>query len=132
MHLSDQEIEAIRSRVGKVAIVEYNGHQIVFRRPTRDEMHGHRARQDDPREKPGSLDLLAQVLLAAFDGETDTAKARPAFSGFLDEHPAFTSNQDKFLPAVAILCGMVEDEVAKALGKGVSVRSSPPPSTPTA
>ncbi len=131
-HLNAAQLETIRARCGKIADMEYNSHQLVFRRPSRDEISMHRRRQEDPAEKVGSLDLFSQIILAAFDGEEDPVKARALYGAFLDEHPAFTSNRDKFLPAIAILCGMVEDEAAASLGKGVSVRSAPPPSTQTA
>lgn len=128
--LDDGQIEELRKRCGgKVGVVDFDGHQLVFRRPTRDEVREYRRKKDSPSEKPDALDQLAQATIVAFDGEPDTVRARTLFLGFLDEYPLFTSGPK---PSVVFgrLTGLVEAEDADAMGKGVSVRSAPPKSTP--
>jgi len=129
--LNDEQIESIRKTHGRVGVVDYDGHRLVFRRPSRDEIRDYRRKQDSAAEKPDCLDQLAQQTLAAFDDVTDPMQARVAFLAFLDSFPAFTSC-GKFLAVSSVLSGMVEAEAAEALGKGASVRGAPPPSTPTA
>ena len=130
--LDDTQLEALRAQYGQVGIIDWAGHQIVFRRPGRGEIRDYRRKIDSPAEKPDALDQLAQVSLAAFDGDTDPVRSRQTFLAFLDEYPGFTSNRDKVLPVLTILAGMVEEDAAAALGKGASVRSALRPSTPTA
>jgi hypothetical protein len=133
MFLDDEQIEAVRTRCGgKVGVIEWSGHQILFRRPSRDQVHSYRAEQDSAAEKPGAVDKLAQAMIVAFDGETDPTRARVAFTGsFLEEFPMFTSSA-KCRAVMNLLSGLVESEDAADLGKGVSVRSAPPARTPKA
>jgi hypothetical protein len=77
------------------------------------------------------LDNLAQVLIVAFDGNQDPIPARTLFNAFVEEYPLFM-NSAKALAVINILTGIVEVEDAENLGKGVSVRSLPRQSTPTA
>jgi hypothetical protein len=128
--LTDEQIEAIRSKCGRVGVIEYAGHQLVFKRPSRDNVRDYRRKVDSPAEKPDALDQLAQITIVAFDGEQDLVKARNAFLGFLEEFPMFTSSA-KCMSVFNVLTGLVEEEDAQDLGKGVSVRSAAPASTRT-
>lgn len=130
--LTDEQIEAVRIRCGgKVGVVTWYGHQLVFRRPSRDQVRDYRRKQDTS-EKPDALDQFAQVMIVCFDGEQDPTRARVAFTGsFLEEYPAFTSSA-RFMVVANSLAGLIELEESADLGKGASVRSSPPRSTPTA
>lgn len=128
--LNDAELETLRTRYGKIGIIDYNGHQIVFRRPTRDNCRDYRRKIET--EKSEAIEQLAQVTLVAFDGEQDANKARTIYTSvFLEEVPLFTSNT-KVMAVLGALSGVVEEEEATDLGKGACVKSGPRNTTPTA
>ena len=129
--LNEEQLEAIRAKYGRIGVIDFGGHQIVFRRPTREHVRDYRRKTDSPAEKPDALDQLAQQTLAAFDGEQDPIRSRQSFLSFLDEYPLFTGS-GKVLSVFNILTGLVEEEEAGSLGKGASVRSARPLTTPTA
>ena len=93
MRLTDEQLETLRLACGgRIGVVDWAGHQIVFRRPSRLEVREYRRKQDGA-ERPDALDQLAQAMLVALDGDADTTRARVAFtSQFLDQFPAFTSS----------------------------------------
>lgn len=129
--LTSEQLEAIGVQHGKCAEVRYNGHQIVFRRPTRDHCREYRRMRDSPTEKHDAIEKLAQMCLVAFDGETDANKARTFYTGvFLEEFPMFASFPP-VMAALGYLTGMVEEEDAADLGKAVRVWSARRPSTQT-
>jgi hypothetical protein len=130
--LTDEQIEALRQKFGKVGVVEWNGHQIVFRKPTRDDCRDYRRMRESPTEKGDSIESLCQKSLCAFDGELDVNRARTIYTTvFLEEYPLFAS-VPKVVAVMSALTGMVEEEDALDLGKGVSFRSARRPSTPAA
>ena len=123
MSLNEEQIEALRAQYSKVGVVDYNGHQLVFRKPTRDEFREYRRMQSAPNEKGDSIESLCQKILCAFDGETNAIAARTHYTGvFLVEYPGFTNVQG-VIALVSALSGLVEEEDAADLGKGVSFRS---------
>jgi hypothetical protein len=130
--LNDAQLDELKMKYGKIAAIDYNGHQIVFRRPTRDNCREYRRQRESQAEKHEALEHLAQVTLIAFDGEQDVNKARTFYTAtFLEEYPLFV-NVPKVSAALSALSGMVEEEDAQDLGKGVSVRSARQPTSPTA
>lgn len=127
-HLTEEQIESIRSRVGAVGVVEYDGHQLVFARPSRDQVRDFRRKEDTAAEKFDAADQLSQQILCAYDGETDPVKSRVAFGVFLTERPMFTSSA-KFRIVFNLLTGRVEQEDIADMGKGVRILLSRPPRT---
>lgn len=128
--LTNDQIEALRvSSGGKVAVVDFSGHQLVFKRASREAAREYRRKRENPAESPDALDQLAQATLVAFDGETMGEKARLMFLAFLNEYPNF-GNTAKALSALASMVGLMEAEDEADMGKGVSVRSAPPKPTP--
>jgi hypothetical protein len=131
MKLKDDQLEQLRLACGgKIGVLDFDDHELVFKRPTRMDIHEYR-RKEDTSEKADRLDQLSQVMLAAFDGETDTVRARQLYGLFLDEYPAFTSVA-KVNNTLLTLAGMIEEEYYNILGKGVSIRNSPPKTSPPA
>lgn len=129
--LTEEQLEAFRARYGKIGIVDYGGHRLVFRKPSRIDVRDYRRKMDSPQEKPDGLDQLANIMICAFDEEQEPQAARAHFLSFLDEYPLFTSS-GKALTVLNILSGLVEQEEVGDLGKGVSVRSAPRRPTQTA
>ncbi len=128
--MSEAELEELRTRHGKIGIVEYNGHQLVFRKPSREHVREYRRKKDSDAEKMDAMDQLAQATIIAFDGERDANKARETFTReFLNDYPLAVSNP-KFVAVLSALAGLIEEEDARDLGKGASVRGLRPPSTP--
>lgn len=131
MALTEDQVEGLRVQVGgKVAVVDFSGHQLVFKRATREAAREYRRKRESPVEAPDALDQLAQATLVAFDGETTGEKARLMFLSFLTEYPNFC-NTPKALTALSSMVGLLEAEDEVDLGKGVVVRSGPPKRTPT-
>ena len=129
--LNEVELEALRARYGKIGVREWDGHQIVFRKANRQEVRDYRRKQDSAAERPDAMDQLAQSTIVAFDGQQDPNAARTMFTGvFLEEYPAFASNSVT-VNVLSYLTGIVAEEDAKEMGKGGSVRSARPKSTPT-
>lgn len=130
--LDETRLEELRRQYVKIGVIDWEGHQLVFRRPSRDEVHHYRMQRDgSPDERGGASDLLSTKTMVAFDGETDPNRARLAYDAFLGEYPMFCSAL-KPQGVLSILSGLIESEAAAALGKGATVRSAPPPTTPTA
>lgn len=129
MFLDEAKLDELQRQHGKIGVVEYNGHQIVFSRPTRDIAREYRRMKETPAEAPDMMDRLAQSTIIAFDGETDANASRALFTGtFLANYPLATSSP-KFNAVLSILSGYWEDEDAAALGKGARIKGlSPPPS----
>lgn len=129
--LDEQGIESLRLKHGAVGVVEYNGHQLLFRRPSREEAREWRRKEASAAEQPDAADYLSQLIMVAFDGDTDGLRARTAYGLFLTEHPLFTLST-KFRIVFNLLTGRVEREDIADMGKGVSVRLAPPARTATA
>jgi len=123
MFLSDEQIEALRVKYGRVGHVEHEGHQLVFRRPTREQVKEYRRKEDSPSEKPDRVDQLAQQTIVAFDGIEETIACRTAFLAFLDEYP-MVADSPRLQTVLTVLAGGQEAESARILGKGCSVRSA--------
>jgi hypothetical protein len=120
--LNEEQLETLRARHVKIGVVEYSGHQIVFRRPSRDQVRDYRRKQLTD-EKVDALDQLAQATIVAFDGEEDVTRARTTFTTvFLEEYPS-ACNHPKFMGCLSALSGLVEVEDEQDLGKGVSIRN---------
>ncbi len=128
--LDEAALDGLKLKYQKVGVYSYNGHQLVFRKPTRDDAREYRRERESQGEKHEATEHLAQRVLVALDGELDVIKARTAYTSiFLEEFPFFAS-----IPEVQALLGwlggLVEDEEAEHLGKGVqalNVRRKPTP-----
>jgi hypothetical protein len=129
--MDETKLEELRVKHGgKVGAVEFSGHTLVFRRPSRDVAREYRRKKDSDVEKMDALDQLAQATIVAFDAEEDPTRARVTFTSvFLEEYPLATSNP-KFLACLGALAGLVDGEEEKDLGKGVTVKSAPRSTTP--
>jgi hypothetical protein len=130
--VDETKLEALRIKYGKVGVVEYNGHEIVFRKPSRDHVRDYRRKKDDPGEKADAMDQLAQVTIIAFDGEDDPNRARVTFTTvFLEDYPLAVSHP-KFVSCLSALSGLIEEEDERDLGKGVRIKSAPRAPSPMA
>ena len=126
--LSEETLETLRTTYSAIGVIEQAGHELVFRRPSRDQVRDYRRKTDNATEKPDALDQLAQVSIVAFDGMVATSEAnamlvRTAFLAFLEEAPLFTSG-GKFMAVFGVMTGLVEAEDIEDLGKGVRVLST--------
>jgi hypothetical protein len=120
----EEFLSKLQDKYGKVGVVHFEGHRIVFRRPTRTEVRDYRRKEDQPAEKYDRLDSLAQFTIVAFDDEVDVVKARMIFTNsFLESYPMATDSV-KFQTVLLLLAGGQEEEHATFLGKGCSVMSA--------
>lgn len=124
--LTEARLAELETRYGRIGVVPYNGHMVVFRRPSREDIRAHRRKQDSPSERPDSMDQLAQMTIIAFDDLDDPTAARVHFTSvFLEEFPLATGNS-RFVNCLSVLSGVVEEEDAAAMGEGFSVRPTRP------
>ena len=131
-HLTEEQLEQLRITHKKIAIVDWDQDQIVFRRPTRDECHAYRVKLESAETKADANEQMCQATIVAFNTDANANSARTHFTGlFLAEAPMFGSTA-KVKVALAALMGLVEEEDTADLGKGVSVRARPPRPTPPA
>lgn len=121
--LTDEQIDALGTKFGKVGTVDFEGHQIVFRRPSRDQIKDYRRKEDSASEKQDRVDQLAQQTIIAFDGNEEPTACRVAFLSFLEEFPMFCDSP-KAQTVLTVLAGGQEESGAALLGKGCSVRSA--------
>lgn len=129
--LNDAQLDELKLKFQKIAVIDYNGHQIVFRRPTREHTREYRRMRESDAEKHLAMESLAQQTLAAYDGDTDPNSARTKYTAiFLEEFPLFV-NVPKVTAALSALAGMVEEEDEKNMGKGVRLLNVRQASTPT-
>jgi len=130
--LSDEQLQALEVAHAKIAVIEWNGHTIVLRRPTRDECHAYRVALESAETKADANDQLCQRVIVAFDADASANSARTYFTGtFLVEQPMFSSTA-KVKIALGAIMGLVEEEDLVDMGKGVSVRPSSPRLMPAA
>ncbi len=130
--MDETKLEALRVKYGKIGAVEFNGHTLVFRKPSREHVREYRRKKDNDAEKMDAMDQLAQATIVAFDDEEDVNRARTTFTtSFLEEYPLAISNP-KFVGCLSALAGLIEEEDQKDLGKGVTVKSGPRVTSPTA
>ncbi len=132
MALDEAALEALQKQYGKIGIVDFNGHRVVFKKPTRDQARNYRRMISEPAEKPDSMEFLAQATIVAFDDTAEPNAARVLFTGtFLEEYPMAIGNA-RFAGCLSVLSGIMDDEEARDLGKGVTVRPTHPKPSPTA
>ena len=131
--LTEAQLEELRVAHKKIGIVEWNDHVLVFRRPNRDECHAYRVKLEHPETKADANDQLCQATICAFDADTNVNSARTYFTDtFLKEESPMFGSTAKCKIVMGALMGLVEEEDLADLGKGVSIRPSPRPATPTA
>lgn len=119
--LSDQDLEALRARNGgKVGVIKFDEHQMVFKRPARDTAREYRTERDNPATAPDALDHLAQRTIIAFDGETNGEKARLGFNALLADNPLITDNTN-FKAVLSCMLGTVEQELEDKLGEPIRI-----------
>jgi hypothetical protein len=129
--LSDETIAKLQEQHGKIGVVDFEGHRLVFRRPNRVQVREYRRKEDSAAEKPDRVDQLAQQTIVALDDVNDPPRAAQAFQAFLDEYPGFCDSP-KFQVVIAILTGIQETENTRFLGKGCDVWSATRKPSPTA
>lgn len=132
MGLSEEQLDELGTKYGRVVSVQWDGHEIVFRRPTIEECRAWRVKGESVDAKVDRADQHCQQTLVSFDGDMSPVTSRTKFSQeFLREHPMFATTS-RCMAALGVLMGVVEEKDFADLGKGVSVRPSPRPSTPAA
>jgi len=130
MSETERRLAALEAQHKKIAEVEWNGHRLVFRRPTREECRQYRVALEDPVSKADANEHILQQTIVAFDDETNATAARMRYNpGFLDEHPMFASTA-KVKLALGAMMGLVEEADLVDLGKGVTVRPAIRSGTP--
>lgn len=132
MALSDEQLDALRLKYGKVAAVRHNDHEIVFRKPTRDDVREYRRMTASAAEKHEAVERLAQSTIVAFDQIQDANAARSHYTGIFLEASPFFASRPEVMSVLAIMGELVQEEDAIDLGKGVRLRPEPQRSTPGA
>lgn len=128
-HLDDLGYANLERQYGRIGVIHWEGHQVVVRRPSREDVYEFRRRQASAVEAPGAIDYAAASTIVAFDGNLDAMRSRIAFDQFLSEYPRFTESA-KFSVIFQTLWGRVEEEDMIDMGKGAFVRPSRRARTP--
>jgi len=119
--LSETDLESLRTKHGRVSHCRYNGVDIVFRLPTRNEVLMWR---QDSNNAPGSEDEnLAKKIVVVPDKE--------AFGALLQKYPMMVNNK-KVARAISLITGVTEDAEEKDEGNDSSVNGSSPVSSASA
>lgn len=105
--LTPEQLEALRSKHGRIEHVRYNAIDLVFRAPSRMEIMVHRRAADNPQEKHEADERLAQ--------QTCVHPDREEFKALLERYPYATSNK-KIANAVMRLSGIMETEFEEPSG----------------
>jgi hypothetical protein len=130
--VNEEQAKALETKYRRVAFVSWEGHEIVFRRPTRDEWHAYQRRRANPVEAPAAVETHAQITLAAFDGIVDPRQARERFTNeFLEDFPGFC-NAPEVGAALGALAGTAQEEELAGIKKVVQFRPIIRPNTPAA
>lgn len=112
--LSESDLETLRAKHGRVSHCRYNGVDIVFRVPTRNEVLMWRA---DQANAPGSEDdNLAKKIVVM--------PTREEFIALMTKFPMLINNR-KVARALSIATGVTEDAEEKDSGSDESVNGSP-------
>ncbi len=132
MFLTEEQLEGLRVKHRKIARVVWEGHEVVFRRPTRDEWHSYLRAQGSPMEKHTAQEHHSQITIVAYDGDMSMPGTRVAYQqGLLEECPGF-ANAPELGAALSVLAGTAQEEEIRHLGEVVSVRSGRQATTRTA
>jgi hypothetical protein len=123
--LSDEALKDLERTYRRVRVVDWSGHELVFRYPTRDENQLYRRRMEsaDVDQKVSRDDWLLATLIVSFDDLREVVSVRIAFGSLLDESPAL-AEASKFTILIQELRGLVEKEHSDELGKALSVRNA--------
>lgn len=128
----EARLERLRVQYTKIGIVEWDDHELIFKLPSREMVREYRRKLQSELEKPDALEQLSQAMIVAFDGVDEPNAARIKYTGeFLFRFPAFTSSQ-RVINVLSALAGIISEEDAKELGKGVRVKSATAKPTPAA
>lgn len=112
--ISEEQIEALRKQYSRIKYVNYNGVELVFRKPHRHECQDHAMKLENPAQKIVADEQLAQLLVVQC-GPAEGIKAKEAFLALLDDFPYLVRNE-AVGSALAKLTGVVQDEEAKNYG----------------
>ena len=80
--IGEQHLAELEAKYKRIKVVEYNGHTLIFRAPTRAEAKQHAAKLENPQSKTDADEQLAQATVIHVDGEEDQKAARQALKAF--------------------------------------------------
>lgn len=130
--MNEEQAKALETKHRKIAIVSWEGNEVVFRKPSRDEWHAYQRRRANPVEAPAAIETHAQITLVSINGITDIRQARERFTNeFLEDFPGFC-NAPEVGAALSALAGTAQEEELAAIKKVVEVRSATRPSSQAA
>lgn len=129
MALSEEQLNAHRAKHGRIKHVEYNGVDLVFRKPSRAEVKIHQRARENPQEKTDADEHLAQALVIQCGKAVGGDLAREAFLQLLDEYP-YACESQAIGHAIAKLSGLMLDEEAKTSAKPSMPNGASPTATP--
>lgn len=121
--ISDEHRSELERKYGRIKVVTFNGHELVFRKPMSKEARQHAHDMENPQAKIHADDNLAMFTIVAVDGG-DEASARKAFGALKEEWPYLVRSQ-KVGQVIGQLIGVVEDEDLKDSGTSTTASASP-------
>lgn len=126
--ITEERLRELQRQHRRVKHVRYNGHDLVFRAPSRTECQMHR---QVSREQGGEEadEQMAKMTIVQLDDERDLAKVRGAFLELLEEWP-FLVHEKSVGGALAELTGVKQSSELKNSGSASPPNGSPQTSTP--
>lgn len=118
--LSAEALATLKTKHGELGQVDFRGHTITLRRPSRLEAREYRRKEDSPREKPDRVDQLLQSVIVAFDGTVEPVACRELLNAFLETAPNFCDSP-KVGDVLGVLLGQFEEEDSRILGKDARI-----------
>ena len=127
--ISDDHLRELEAKYGKVRLVVYNGHELVFRKPKRVEIKQHRIKNQSeaPEERASADEFLAQVLIEHVDG-VEGQPCKQKFLDLLEDFPYLASNKD-VARAMSVLSGALQDTEGKGSASVSTTSASTPPTS---
>lgn len=126
--ITEEHLRELARTHKRVKHVAYNGHDLVFRRPTRVECQMHRSTTRESGAEEAD-EQLAAITIVQVDDVTDSTQVRASFQALLDDWP-YMVHEKSVGGALAELTGVKQDAELKRSGSAMQPNGSPQPSTP--
>lgn len=127
--ITPEQIEQATTKHGRVKLVQYNGHEMLFRKPSRPECKDYARKMNDDATKNDADEQLALMLVVNFDGADDQLGARRGLIQLFDDYP-LAANSKAIGGAISRLAGVVQDEDAKKPESALAPSVSSPANSP--
>lgn len=125
--LTEEQLAELGKRHKKVIRLEWEGHELVFRRPTTDEWIAY-TRARDASGNYAAMRTNSQLTIVAYDGDMSPSARNSYTNVFLEEYPGFPNAPDAVL-VWSVLAGTTREEELRHMGEACAAYPSRPKPT---